>query len=234
MAIIETVERTRFEASSDEEIVDRVKAGDTALYEIIMRRYNQRLYRVARAILHNDAEAEDVMQDAYVRAYQHLDQFAGRAAFSTWLTRIAVHEASSRLRLRNRNQPLEETGQDGEPYMNVIETSPDPEESASRAELSHLLEEAVLGLPEQYRTVIMLRDIEGLSTAETAAALELTEDNVKVRLHRGRAMARGWIFERVGAKAKDAFPFMGTRCDRVVRVVLERLAELSTNPPQIQ
>jgi RNA polymerase sigma-70 factor, ECF subfamily len=234
MATTETVEKARFEASSDEEIVERVKADDTALYEIIMRRYNQRLYRVARAILHEDGEAEDVMQDAYVRAYQHLDQFAGRAAFSTWLIRIAVHEALSRLRLRNRNQPLEETGQDGEPYMNVAETSPNPEESASRAELSHLLEEAVLGLPEQYRTVIMLRDIEGLSTAETAAALELTEDNVKVRLHRGRAMARGWIFERVGAKAKDAFPFMGIRCDRVVRIVMERLAELHGNPPQIQ
>ena len=89
-------------ASTDEEIVDRVRAGDLALYEVIMRRYNQRLYRVARAILHNDAEAEDVMQDAYVRAYTHLDQFAGRAPFSTWLTRIAVHEALARLRSRNR------------------------------------------------------------------------------------------------------------------------------------
>jgi RNA polymerase sigma-70 factor (ECF subfamily) len=236
MATIETVERAGFEASSDEEIVERVKSGDTALYEIIMRRYNQRLYRVARAILHDDAEAEDVMQDAYVRAYQHLDQFAGRAAFSTWLTRIAVHEALSRLRSRQRNQQLqmEDTGQDGEPYMNVVETSPDPEQSASRAELRQLLEEAVLGLPEQYRTVIMLRDIEGLSTAETAAALELTEDNVKVRLHRGRAIARGWIFERVGAKAKDAFPFMGERCDRVVRSVLERLPAISAEHPSIQ
>jgi RNA polymerase sigma-70 factor (ECF subfamily) len=236
MATIETMERAGFEASSDEEIVERVKSGDTALYEIIMRRYNQRLYRVARAILHDDAEAEDVMQDAYVRAYQHLDQFAGRAAFSTWFTRIAVHESLSRLRSRQRNQQLqtEDSGQDGEPYMNVVETSPDPEQSASRAELGQLLEETVLGLPEQYRTVIILRDIEGLSTAETAAALELTEDNVKVRLHRGRAMARGWIFERVGAKAKDAFPFMGERCDRVVRSVLERLAAISTEHPSIQ
>src|SRR6478752_6779802 len=107
MANIGTVERPRPEAS-DEEIVDRVKAGDTALYEIIMRRYNQRLYRVTRAILHDDAEAEDVMQDAYVRAYQHLDQFAGRAAFSTWLTRIAVHEAFARIRSRNRKQSLDE------------------------------------------------------------------------------------------------------------------------------
>ncbi len=229
-----SVERTSSEASSDEEIVNRVKAGDTALYEIIMRRYNQRLYRVARAILHDDAEAEDVMQDAYVRAYQHLDQFEGRAAFSTWLTRIAVHEALSRLRSRQRNQQLDETGPEGEPYMNVVETSPSPEQNASRAEVGELLEDAVLGLPEHYRAVIMLRDVEGLSTAETAAALDLTEENVKVRLHRGRAMARGWIVQRVGANAKDAFPFMGIRCDRVVKGVLRRLAELSGNSPPVQ
>ena len=234
MEVIGIAERMRSEACSDEEIVERVKRGDTALYEIIMRRYNQRLYRVARAILRDDAEAEDVMQDAYVRAYQHLHQFAGRAQFSTWLTRIAVHEALSRLRRRNRNQQLDDTGQDGEISMNMVETSPDPEQSASRAELSHLLEEALLDLPEPYRTVVMLRDVEGMSTAETAATLDLTEDNVKVRLHRGRAMARGWIVERVGAQAKNAFPFMGARCDRVVEKVLTRLGELASNPPSVQ
>lgn len=234
MEIIGALEKAGFEACSDEEIVARVRGGDTALYEIIMRRYNQRLYRVARAILRDDAEAEDVMQDAYVRAYQHLDQFAGRALFSTWLTRIAVHEALSRLRQRNRNQQLDDTGQDGEISMNMVETSPDPEQSASRAELSHLLEEALLDLPEHYRTVVMLRDVEGMSTAETAVALDLTEENVKIRLHRGRALARGWIVERVGTKAKNAFPFMGERCDRVVQGVLARLAELSGGPHQLQ
>ncbi len=234
MEIIGVLEKAKSEAWSDEEVVSRVRGGDTALYEIIMRRYNQRLYRVARAILRDDAEAEDVMQDAYVRAYQHLDQFAGRALFSTWLTRIAVHVALSRLRLRNRNQQLDDTGQDGEISMNIVETSPDPEQSASRAELSQLLEEALLDLPEQYRTVVMLRDVEGMSTEETATALDLTEDNVKIRLHRGRAMARGWIVERVGAKAKNAFPFMGVRCDRVVHSVLARLGELTGDPSQIQ
>src|SRR5438445_11703990 len=109
-----------------------------------MRRYNQRLYRVARAILRDDAEAEDVMQDAYVRAYQHLDQFAGRAPFSAWLTRIAVHEALARLRLRNRNPQLEDTEHDGELSMNMVETSLDSEQNASRAELGQLLEDAVL------------------------------------------------------------------------------------------
>ena len=174
------------------------------------------------------------MQDAYVRAYQHLDQFAGRALFSTWLTRIAVHEALSRLRLRNRNQQLDDTGLDGEISMNIVETSPDPEQSASRAELSQLLEEALLDLPEQYRTVVMLRDVEGMSTEETATALDLTQDNVKIRLHRGRAMARGWIVERVGAKAKNAFPFMGVRCDRVVHNVLARIGELTDDPSKVQ
>jgi RNA polymerase sigma-70 factor, ECF subfamily len=227
MEIIAALEKTRSEAWSDEEIVHRVKAGDTVLYEIIMRRYNQRLYRVARAILRDDAEAEDVMQDAYVRAYEHLEQFAGRALFSTWLTRIAVHEALSRLRLRNRNQQLDDSAHDGDISMNMVGTSPDPEESASRAELSQLLEEALLDLPEQYRIVMMLRDVEGLSTSETAAALDLTEENVKIRLHRGRSIARGWIVERVGTNARSAFPFMGVRCDRVVQNVLARLAAQS-------
>jgi RNA polymerase sigma-70 factor (ECF subfamily) len=212
---------------TDNEIVERVKAGDTALYEIIMRRYNQRLYRVARAILRDDAESEDVMQDAYVRAYEHLDQFAGRAQFSTWLTRIAVHEALARLRLRTRNPQLDDIDDDGEPSMNLAATSPGPEENVSRAETRHLLEEAVLGLPEQYRIVVTLRDIEELSTTETAAALDLTEENVKVRLHRGRALARNLLLSRVGAGAKHAFPFMGARCDRVVAAVFARLATLN-------
>jgi len=128
------------EALSDEEIVARVKDGDTGLYEIIMRRYNQRLYRVAVAVLRDYAEAEDVMQEAYVRAYQHLEQFAGRAAFSTWLTRIAVHEALRRVRLRNRNVSLDDVGHVGEASMNdVEEKSPDPEQNASRAEVCQLL-----------------------------------------------------------------------------------------------
>jgi len=234
METVGTLEKAASEGWTDEEIVERVKAGDTALYEVIMRRYNQRLYRVARAILRDDAEAEDVMQDAYVRAFEHLHQFAGRAPFSAWLTRIAVHEALGRLRLRRRSSPLDDTERDGELDMKMVETSPDPEQSASRAELGHLLEEAVLGLPERYRAVVMLRDVEDLSTAETAAALDLTEHNVKVRLHRGRAMARGWLFARVGTNAKAAFPFMGVRCDRVVRGVFVRLAELSYGHPQIQ
>ena len=177
-----------------------------------MRRYNQR-------ILRGDAESEDVMQDvmqdAYVRAYQHLDQFEGRAPFPTWLTRIAVHEALTRVRTRKRNPQRNDSEEDGELLMNPVEPSPGPEDDAFRAEVSQLFEEAVLGLPEQYRVVVMLRDIDDL-TAETVAALDLTEENLKVRLHRGRAMARNWLRSRVGAAAKDALPFMGVRCDGVV------------------
>ena len=147
-----------------------------------MRRYNQRLYRITLAILRNDAEAEDVMQDAYVRAYQHLDQFGGHAPFSAWLTRIAVNEALARLRLRKRNPQLDDSDPDGETTMNMVETAPNPEQSATRAELGRLLEEALLDLPEQYRTVVMLRDIEELSTAETAAALDLTGVAERIRL----------------------------------------------------
>jgi RNA polymerase sigma-70 factor (ECF subfamily) len=222
------------ESLTDEEVARRVRGGETALYEILMRRYNQRLYRVARAILHNDAEAEDVMQDAYVRAYEHLDQFAGRAPFSAWLTRIAVHEALARLRLRNRTESIEDPERDGERSMNVTSKSPDPEQSATGLQLREFLEEAVLSLPENYRLVVMLRDIEELSTAETAQALELSEDNVKVRLHRGHSMVRSWLFDRIGTGAKEAFPFMGVRCNRVVEGVLDRLSQRSIPDTYLQ
>jgi RNA polymerase sigma-70 factor (ECF subfamily) len=217
---------------TDEEVVDRVRAGDAAMYEVLMRRYNQRLYRTARAILRDDAEAEDVMQDAYVRAYTHLDQFAGRSAFSTWLTRIAVHEALTRLRSRNRHPQVDVTEYDGEISMKTPSNSLDPEQSASAGQLREFLEEAVLNLPDNYRTVIMLRDIEELSTAETAEALDLTEDNVKVRLHRGHGMIRDWLFERIGTRAREAFPFMGVRCDRVVEKVFARIQVSAQGRPQ--
>lgn len=233
MDTLGTLEKARLESWTDQEIVTRVRSGDTGLYEIIMRRYNQRLYRVARAILRDDGEAEDVIQDAYVRAYQHLDQFAGLAPFSVWLTRIAVHEALRRLQQRRRSQQFDDILQDEDGIMNgdaqtVVEASPDPEQRAAIAEVGRLLEEAVLDLPASYRTVIMLRDIEELSTAETAAALDLTEENVKVRLHRGRALMRDYLYARVGPSCKDAFPFMGARCDRVVLRVVDRLHELQT------
>jgi RNA polymerase sigma-70 factor (ECF subfamily) len=224
-ALVEKTENTA--PLSDEEVVRRILAGETALFEIVMRRYNQRLYRMARAILRDDAEAEDVMQDAYVRAYQHLSQFAGRAKFSTWLTRIAIHEALARVRRRNRVEqfsPAESNDGDGD--MNFAATSLNPEERTSVSELGKALEEAILSIPEQYRLVLMMRDVEQLSTLETASALQLTEQNVKVRLHRARALVRKQLFARAGEQAPSAFGFMGVRCDRVVSRVLETINAL--------
>ncbi len=225
------LQQAKAECWSDEEVVARVLDGETALFEIIMRRYNQRLYRVAHSILRDDAEAQDVMQDAYVRAYQHLDQFAGRAKFSTWLTRIAVHEALARAHRRSRVQGL-----DAEPYGGtmdpLVSKTPDPEQQASDRELVALLQSAVLALPANYRSVLVLRDIEEMSTSDTAEALDLTEENVKVRLHRARALLRRELFARAGAQRGQAFPFMGARCDRMVEAVMKRLAELQANPPE--
>jgi RNA polymerase sigma-70 factor (ECF subfamily) len=227
MEITGVLEKLNSEGWTDEEVGERVRCGATALYEILMRRYNQRLYRVARAILRDDTEAEDVMQDSYVLGYQHLHQIEGRAPFSAWLTRITVRAALARLQSRKRVQQLDLSEDSGESAMNLADPAPSPEQMASRGELGHLLEEAVLGLPDQYRSVVMLRDVEELSTSETADALALTEQNVKVRLHRGLAMLRGWLLERVGTKAKDAFPFMGVRCYRVVQTVLQRIASIN-------
>ena len=216
------------EPLSDEEVVARVLAGETGMFEIVMRRHNQRLYRVARAILRNDGEAEDVMQDAYVRAYEHLDQFAGRAKFSTWLTRIAVHEALARQRRDNRYQELEPLSeQEGDPMDRFASLAPNPEEQASNSEIRRLLEEAVEKLPDAYRTVFVLRDVEEMSTTDTADVLEITEENVKVRLHRARALLRKSLFARAGMERKEAFDFHAVRCDRVVKNVFERIQQLA-------
>ena len=225
MAASALLQQAKAECWTDEQVVARILEGEAALFEIIMRRYNQRLYRVARSILRDDAEAEDVMQDAYVRAYQHLNQFAGRAKFSTWLTRIAVHEALARVQRRSRFEELNEQTYGG--AMNPPASStPGPEQQASDHELLTLLQGAVLALPPSYRSVLMLRDIEEMSTAETAQALDLSEENVKVRLHRARALLRRELFARAGAQRGQAFPFMGARCDRMVESVMRRLAEL--------
>lgn len=222
MGNIAILEQAKTEAWSDEEIVARILAGETAFYELIMRRYNQRLYRAVRAILRDEHETEDVMQDAYVRAYQHLKQFAGRSRFSTWLIRIAVHEALARLRQRGRLMQLDEASPEANTNM-LYSSSENPEQYTSKAELGNLLEEAILTLPEQFRTVVMLRDVEEMSTSETAEALELSEENVKTRLHRGHALLRKELVARVSSGAASAFPFMGARCDRVVQQVLERI-----------
>jgi RNA polymerase sigma-70 factor (ECF subfamily) len=212
---------------SDEEVVSRVRAGETALFEVIMRRYNQRLFRVTRSILGNDGEAEDVTQEAYVRAYMHLDQFEGRAQFSTWLTKIAVHEALARLRARHRFIDINAQSGSVEDGMNLESKDPSPEQEVLNHTMRIVLETAVDRLPETYRSVFMLREVEGMSTAETAECLDLSEEAVKVRLHRARSLLRKHIHAQTGAATPAAFQFLGARCDRMVSAVLGRITALA-------
>jgi RNA polymerase sigma-70 factor, ECF subfamily len=220
---------TRPATERDEEIVDRILRGEHALYETLMRRYNQRLFRVVRAVLRNDTEAEDVVQETYVRAWHHLDQFAGRALFSTWLTKIAVNEASLRVQKRRLFADAGANARDGEAgekTMDRFTTSlPNPEQQAIEGESRALLEAAIDALPDQYRCVYMMREVEEMSTAETAECLGIGEENVKVRLHRGRQMLRRDLYARLGSGTAKAFAFDGERCDRMVRRVLGRLED---------
>ena len=200
---------------TDAEIVRRVLAGETSLFELIMRRYNQRVYRAVRAIVRDESEAEDVMQQAYVNAFSHLGQFAERSAFSTWLTRIAINEALARIRPRALQLVSDEV-------MSEIESpSPNPEEAAMTSEIKEVVESEISALPDSYRSVFMLREVEGLSTIETAECLGLSEDVVKTRLHRARAMLREKIYRR--ASFGSVFTFGQSRCDRVVAGVMERV-----------
>ncbi len=217
------VDRTAWDTISDDEVVRRVRDGETALYEILMRRYNQRVYRVARTILRNDAEAEDVMQEAYVRAYQHLHQFAGKAQFSTWLTKIAVHEALGRVRRNGRNEDLESVTETRLHTMANVTAGPNPERQTYDQELRMVLECSIDALPDIYRSVFVLRAVEGLSVAETAACLEVGDETVKTRFHRARAFLRKEVNRRAGIVASDVFPFHLSRCDRVVASVFRRI-----------
>ena len=206
---------------SDDEVVARVLGGETALFEILMRRHNERIYRAARAILRDDTEAEDVMQQAYVNAYTHLRQFDGRAQFATWLTRIAVHEALARARRRGRYESLEDSSV--ETFM-PIQSGPDPERQAFAQELATLLESAVDRLADGYREVFMLRQVQGLTTSETAQVLDVSEDVVKTRLSRARAALQRDLLDQAGEAAASAFTFGLSRCDRVVAGVMAQIA----------
>ena len=213
-----------FDKIADEEVVRRVLTGEIALFEIIMRRYNQRLYRVTRGIVRDPVEAEDVMQEAYINAYTHLSQFAGLAKFSTWLTRIAVNEAMSRVRSRRRFVNVQSAPGLEEETMSILSPkTQNPEEQALSRELNAVLEDAVASLPEAYRSVFLLRKVEGMSTTETAECLDISEQNVKTRLHRARILLREQITSNISTVVEDAFQFAGKRCDRVVANVLERI-----------
>jgi RNA polymerase sigma-70 factor, ECF subfamily len=212
----------------DDAVVDRVRHGETDLFEVVMRRYNQRVYRVVRAIVRDDDEASDVTQEAHVNAFMHLREFSGRARFSTWLTRIAVHEALARVRRRSRLESLEDT--DSEDAL-MTSTTPGPEDRASDGELRVLLERAVDSLPEVFRTTFVLRSIENLSVAETAEILGVPEDTVKTRHYRARERLQSWLTHRVGGALPSLFDFDGERCDLVVSSVLQRLKDPPPEPP---
>jgi len=204
------------ESLSDEEIVARVRSGERERYEQLMRRHNQSVFRTLRALLRSDSEAEEVAQEAWVRAYFALDQFAGRAAFSTWVVRIALNEGLARLKSASRFQEL--------PMATLSTREPSPEQQAERAELRRLLADTIDELPDTLRLVFVLREVEGRSTAEAAEILGLSEENVKVRLHRARASLRRAIEHRLGAEVQHLHAFAGERCDRVVAAVLARIA----------
>ena len=228
MGIAAISQRMRADGRRDEEVVVEVLKGATDLFEVLMRRHNQRLFRVVRSIVADDGEAEDVMQDTYVHAYQHLAQFEGRARFSTWLIRIAVRDALARVERRGRFEATQflagrQGGDEMSPFVSTLQT---PEEYASTREAASLLESAILALPLRYRAVLMMRDIEGMSVEETACFLEISKVNVKVRLHRARALMRRELYSRARATSSASFKFLGARCDRIAKTVLERLTQL--------
>jgi RNA polymerase sigma-70 factor, ECF subfamily len=207
----------------DMAVIDRVLRGQTALFELLMRRYNERVYRAARSIVRDDQEAEDVMQQAYVNAFTHLRQFNGSARFSTWLTRIAINEALARVRRQGQYETFDDELANMEPFM-PRNPSDNPERQAFAGELRGLLEWAIDALPDGMREVFVLREVEELSTSEAAECLGVSEDVVKARLSRGRATLRRLLMERTGATAPEAFRFYRPRCDRVVAKVLASIS----------
>jgi len=213
---------------SDQEAVARINAGDTACFEWIMRRHNRRLYRIARGILRNEADAEDTVQDAYVKAFEHLSQFQSDGPFSAWLAKIATNEALGRLRRASSSSnslSLDDPIQKEEANFMAELTfaGPNPEQSAARGEFRRVLETAIDALPDVYRPVFILRGLEEMSVTETADCLNLESATVKSRYHRARKILQQNLAGLVQATAGEAFPFAGERCDRIVAEVFRRL-----------
>ncbi|MEO7110581.1 MAG: RNA polymerase sigma factor [Polyangiaceae bacterium] len=214
-------------AHEDDVIVARVLAGEIDLFEILMRKYNARVYRAARSVLRDDAEAEDVMQDAYVRAFANLAQFEGRAAFGTWLTRIAVHEALARARRRGKHDSIDVV----EERAMSNKTDRGPEAQTSDNELRKAIERAVDKLSDGFREVFVLRAVVEMSVAEVASSLDIAEDTVKTRYFRARAQLRESLEHEIDRTTPEAFPFHLSRCDRVVTGVLTKIHQLTKSKP---
>ena len=210
---------------AESELVRLAQARQPAAIRAIVKRYNQRLYRLARAILRSDADAEEALQEAYLRAFAAIDSFRGEASLSTWLSRITINEALARLRRRRRQERLkaavaEERHSSVIPFPLAVD---DPERSMGQRQILELVERASDNLPETYRLVFVARVIEGLSVEETAEALEVRPATVKTRLYRARALLRRELEAQIGPLLLDGFPFAGKRCDRMTENVLARL-----------
>ena len=215
-------------STDDALLAGRVTKGDVQAFESLMRRYNGRLFRAARAILKDDADAEDALQDAWLEAYRHLSDFRGDAQLSTWLTRIVVTQALMRLRKQKREHSVvpmtgRTPGEDARPIDIADARAESPSEAALRAEVRRAIERRIDDLPLNFRTVFMLREVEGLSVQEAAACLSIPEATVRTRLFRARALMREALARDLDMAAADAFAFLGTRCDRVVAGVLAKV-----------
>jgi RNA polymerase sigma-70 factor (ECF subfamily) len=209
---------------TDQQLVQRVCAGDVALFEVLMRRNNARLYRTLRALLKNEAEIEDAMQAVYVLAYAKLGSFRGDAQLGTWLTQIALNEALGRLR-RDRRHPQLSLASVPEPELSTnVSAEETPEAQVNRRELAAILEGAVDELPDLYRITFMLREVDGMDTTQTAQALGVSEAVVKKRLSRARALLRANVEEMFGGALRDVFGFHAERCDHIVQAVMARIA----------
>lgn len=205
---------------SDEQIVQQILEGDTKQFELIMRRHNQRLFRVTFSIVGERGEAEEIIQEAYLRAYTKLHQFSGRAAFATWLTKIAVYEALRRRKRRNNVIDI-----DALPQKNRESSfmGGNPETQAFSQELKALLEKTIMEMSDSYRSIFMLREIEGLSTSESADCLGISESTAKVRLHRAKSWLKKRLLSEVHHSKSELFGFAGSSCDRIVDNVLRRI-----------
>ena len=206
---------------SDAEVINRILCGEKNLYAILVRRYNSRLYRVGMAIINNDAEVEDVMQTAYIKAYENLEKFAFKADFSTWLTRILINECLAILRKRKLLVKLNGNIMENEIFQQHSIDPNTPAAQVLNTELKGILEKAILDLPEKYRTVFIMREIQNMNVAETKACLQISGINVKVRLNRAKALLRKSL--KVFYRNEDVFNFHLSRCDRMVSVVLKEI-----------
>lgn len=230
----ETAATIQLDGLDDEALVERARRQDGAALRLIMERHNRQLYRVARSVLRDDAEAEDVVQEAYLRAFTHLEGFRSEARLATWLTRIALNEALERLRKRRPSvdlQQIDMINEQGEArviYLPSARQDGDPEAAAARAEIRRSIERAIDGLPDPFRIVFVLRDIEEMSIEATAGQLGLRPETVKTRLHRARRLLRQSLHETLSAALTDAFPFAGTRCARITQTVMERLTDMKS------